>query len=85
MNYPFPADIRARIELQIRSGLFSSEDEVLRKAMGILEANQNAFREARDSVEVAEMEIAIGKVARFSLQTTKDAVRERLSSHGIDD
>ena len=43
MPYPFPPDVGQRVQSKIASGLYPSEDEVLRAAMGALEREHDDF------------------------------------------
>jgi len=85
MPYPFPSDIQQRVQAQLASGQFNSEDEVLREAMATLESRQRGVEELRRMVREADNNIAAGRVGLFDAEETKRAVRERLSRQGIVD
>jgi putative addiction module CopG family antidote len=79
MSYPFPLDIQQRVQAQLASGHFKSEDEVLREAMATLESRQRGLEQLRQMVREADNDIAAGRVGLFDAEETKRAVRERLS------
>lgn len=85
MPYPFPSDIQQRVQAQIASGDFVSEDDVLREAIATLEARQRGLTQLRQMVAEAEQDVVAGRVAPFDVQETKQAVRERLAQQGITD
>lgn len=83
MPYKFPPDIDERVKAQIASGQFVTEDDVLREAISTLESRQRGLKAIQDMVRVADDEIAAGKVGPFNAEQTKQAVRQRLEEHGI--
>lgn len=83
MPYPFPLDIQQRVQAQLASGHFKSEDEVLREAMATLESRQRGLEQLRQMVREADNDIAAGRVGLFDAEESKRAVRERLSQQGI--
>lgn len=85
MNYPLPADIQHRIQAQLATGTFASEDDVLREAMEALERRQRGLKQLREMVAVAEDDVAAGRVGTFDREDIKRAVRERLAEKGITD
>jgi putative addiction module CopG family antidote len=82
--YQFPPDIERRVQAQIETGQFDTEDDVLREAIGTLEKRQRGLQELRDMVREADADIAAGRVGPFDADKTKDAVRLRLQARGID-
>lgn len=85
MPYQISHDLAQRIQAQIASGQFTSEEEVLREAMDSLERRQRGLEQLRQQVQEAEADIAAGRVAPFDAEQTKRNVRERLRQEGITD
>ena len=85
MPYQIPPDLEQRIQAQLTSGQFTSEDDVLREAMDSLERRQRGLEQLRQQVKEAEADIAAGRVGPFDAEQTKRNVRERLSQEGITD
>lgn len=83
MQYPFPKDLRLRIEAQLALGLFSNEDDVIREAIDMLEKQQQGLKQLHQMIQTAEVEIMAGDVDLFSAEATKDAVRQRLLQDGV--
>ena len=83
MSYPFPTDIYQRVRAQIKTGLFESEDDVIREAIGTLEKRQHGLERIRVMVREADLDIAGGRIAPFDADETKRIVRHRLADHGI--
>jgi len=85
MPYQIPPDLEQRIQAQISSGQFVSEEDVLREAMDSLERRQRGLEQLRQQVQEAEADIAAGRVGPFDAEQTKLNVRERLRQEGITD
>ena len=85
MHYQFPSDIQQRVQAQIETGPFETEDDVLREAIDTLERRQHGLRKLQEMVREADEDIAAGRVGPFDADKTKAAVRERLQSQGIKD
>jgi antitoxin ParD1/3/4 len=85
MPYQIPSDLEQRIQAQIASGQFTSEDDVLREAMDSLERRQRGLEQLRQQVQEADADIVAGRVGPFDAEQTKRNVRERLSQEGITD
>ncbi len=85
MQYDFPSDIQQRVQAQMESGSFETEDDVLREAISTLERRQRGLRKLQDMVREADEDIAAGRVGSFDADETKAAVRERLKAQGIKD
>jgi antitoxin ParD1/3/4 len=85
MNYPLPPDLLQRIEAQLASGGFASEEDVLREAIEALERRQCGLQKLREMVAVAEEDVAAGRVGKFDRSEIKRDVRDRLAERGITD
>ena len=85
MPYPFPPDLQQRIEAQIASGQFATEDDVLREAMATLEKRQTGLEQLRRMVRQADEDIDAARIGPFDAGESKRAVRERLRERGITD
>ena len=83
MTYPFPSDIASRIQSQLVSGRFETEDDVLREAMDALEKRQRGLEQIRSDVEVADRDIAAGRIGTFDAEASKLAVRQRLAENRV--
>ena len=83
MPCQLPSDLEERVQAQLASGLFETEDEVLRAAIDTLEKRQRGLRVLRDMVREADDDIAAGRVGAFDPDETKRAVNKRLQAHGI--
>ena len=83
MPYPFPTDIYQRVRAQIETGLFESEDDVIREAIDTLEKRQRGLERIRAMVREADLDIAAGRIAPFDADESKRIVRQRLADYGI--
>ena len=83
MNNSLPPDIQQRIDAQLASGSFGSEEDVLREALASLERRQHGLAQLREMVAVAEADVTAGRVAPFDRENIKRDVRERLQQRGI--
>ena len=54
MPYPFPSDVGQRLHSKNASGLYQSEDDVLRAAMSTLEREHDDFTAIQAGVEDME-------------------------------
>jgi antitoxin ParD1/3/4 len=79
-----PPDIQQRIEAQVASGVFATEEDVLREALDVLESRQRSFKALREMVDVAEEDVAAGRVGIFDREDINRDVRGRMADHGID-
>ena len=82
MSSSLPGDIQQRIDAQIASGSFATEEEVLREALESLERRQRGLAQLRESVAVAEAEVASGKIGLFDREDIKRDIRDRLAARG---
>ncbi len=82
MSSSLPGDIQQRIDAQIASGSFATEEEVLREALESLERRQRGLAQLRESVAVAEAEVASGKIGFFDREEIKRDIRDRLAARG---
>ena len=83
MSHSLPTDIQQRIEAQLATGAFSTEEDVLRVALEALERRQNGLAELRAMVAVAEDDVAAGRIAAFNRDDIKQDVQARLAQRGI--
>ena len=83
MNQSLPTDIQQRIDAQLASGGFANEEEVLREALESLERRQSGLRQLREIVEVAEADVAAGRVRKIDREAVKRDVLNRLAGEGI--
>ena len=83
MGSSLPGDIQQRIDAQLASGSFATEEEVLREALEALERRQRGLAQLRESVATAETEFAAGKIGLFDRDEVKRDVRDRLAARGI--
>ena len=79
MSYQISPDIEARLQAQISTGRFSSEEEVLREALDVLEKRQRGLEELQALVSEAEADVIAGRIGTFDVEKTLDAVRLRQS------
>jgi putative addiction module CopG family antidote len=79
MIEPLPADLQHRIQAQLATGAFSSEEEVLREAIESLERRQRGLNQLREMVASAEDDVAVGRVGVFDRDGIKRDVRARLA------
>ena len=54
MSYPFPPDIAARIEVQLSSGEYASEDDLLREALDSLAEQKADLAAVREAIELMD-------------------------------
>jgi Arc/MetJ-type ribon-helix-helix transcriptional regulator len=85
MAYSFPPDIAQRMQAQMMTGQFLTEDDVLREAIDALERRQQSLRTLQAMVREADEDISAGRVGTFDADETKRAVRMRLAQHGVTD
>lgn len=85
MNLSLPADIADRIQAQLATGEFKSEEEVLREALDTLERRQESLARLKEIVAEAEADIAAGRVGPFDREALKQQVRAELAAKGIVD
>ena len=85
MPLELPPDLEDRIRSQIESGQFETEEDVVREALDSLEKRQRGLSELREMIQVADADVAAGRVGPFNAEETKQAVRQRLRQHGITD
>ncbi len=85
MTSALPADIAARIQAQLATGEFASEEQVLREALETLERRQQSLARLKQMVAEAEADVAAGRVGTFDVDDIMRDVRERLAREGITD
>lgn len=85
MTSPLPADIQHRIDAQLATGAFASEEEVLREAIEALERRQRSLDHLRAMMAIAEDDVAAGRVGIFDRDEIKGDVRARLAERGVTD
>jgi putative addiction module CopG family antidote len=78
MGYQFPPDIQERVQAQIASGVFQSEDEVLREAIETLEHRQRGLAELQAMVREADADVEAGRVGYFDVSQTMARVNARV-------
>jgi putative addiction module CopG family antidote len=78
MAYQIPADVNARVQLQLASGEFESADAVLREALDALERRQKSLQRLQAMVREAEEDIEAGRVGPFNVEETMRAVMNRV-------
>ncbi len=83
MNHSLPTDIQQRINAQIATGAFTSDDDVLRDALDALERRQNGLAKLRSMVAEAEEDVAAGRTGSFDRAAIKRDVREQLAKRGM--
>ena len=79
MTYQIPPDLEVRVQAQISTGQFASEEEVLHEALDALEKRQRGLEELQAMTREAEGDIIAGRVDAFDVDKTLDAVRQRVS------
>lgn len=85
MDFLISPGLLQRIQAQIASGQFRTEEDVLREAMDTLERRQNGLEELRRKVQEADADLTAGRAGPFDARQTKLAVREQLRAQGITD
>lgn len=83
MNNSLPPDIQQRVDAQLASGSFGSEEDVLREALAALERRQHGLAKLREMGAVAEADVTAGRVAPFDREDVKRDIHERLQKRGI--
>lgn len=83
MNPSLPVDIQQRIDAQLASGVFASQEDVLREALKSLERRQRGLQQLREMVAVAEADVAASKIGEFDREAIKRDIRKRLMENGI--
>lgn len=85
MSYVLPPDIQERVRLQVESGDFACEADVLREAITELERRQEYFLKLKEMVAEADEAIANGQIGVVDREEIKREVRQRLAAQGITD
>ena len=85
MNNSLPADIQHRIDAQLASGAFASEEDVLREAIDSLERRQRGLAQLRDMIATAEEDVAAGRLGTFDRDSIKRDIRDQLAQQGVRD
>lgn len=91
MPYEFPADIRDRLQAQIVSGGYASEEEVIRDALDALEAADDIKIEEdklfrwTELNRLAELQSQQGQTKPLDDERFLSRIRERLEKEGIID
>jgi putative addiction module CopG family antidote len=83
MSNSLPPDIQQRIDAQLASGLFGSEEDVMREALASLERRQHGLAKVRAMVAVAEGEVTAGRVGPFDRDDIKRDIHNRLQERGV--
>lgn len=83
MTYPLPADLQIRIQAQLASGDFTTEEEVLREAIEALERRQRGLAKLRQLVSSAHEDVVAGRIGTYDRESIKRDVRAQLSEQGI--
>lgn len=83
MPLEISTDIQQRVEAQLATGAFQSEEEVLREAMDSLERRQRDLAELQAMVREAEEDVAAGRVGPFNVAETMARIYKRLSPSEI--
>jgi len=79
MSYQISTDLESRVQAQILSGKFASEEEVLREALDTLEGRQQGLERLQAMVREAEEDLIAGRVGPLDVGQTIDAIRVRLA------
>jgi len=79
------ADLEQRIQAQITSGQFRTEEDVVREALDSLERRQVSLGSLQQLVQGAEADVQAGRIGSFDVEQTKRAVRNRLRTQGVND
>ncbi len=77
MQYAFPPDVRALVDAHLASGQFSSEDAILREALGALERRRRGLDELRQMIAEADDDIDSGRVGEFDIDATMARIESR--------
>jgi Arc/MetJ-type ribon-helix-helix transcriptional regulator len=85
MTGPLPADLQRRIDAQLATGAFKSEEDVMREAIETLERRQRGLEQLRAMIAIAEEDVANGRVGPFDRDAMKRDIRARLLREGITD
>ena len=85
MALQLSAELELRIQAQVASGQFSTEEDVVREALDTLERQQFSLRALQQRVQEAEADVQAGRIGPFDAEQTKRAVRERLRSKSVTD
>jgi antitoxin ParD1/3/4 len=80
MTHQLSADVSARIQAQIATGHFASEDDVIRQALDALECRERGLESLRALVREAEEDVVAGRVGTFQVEQTINAIQSRLAN-----
>jgi len=80
MAYQLPADVDARVQAQLATGIFPTADDVLREALDSLERRQQSLQRLQAMVREAEEDVAAGRVGCFDAEATMRAVMARVEA-----
>jgi Arc/MetJ-type ribon-helix-helix transcriptional regulator len=78
MSLSLPADLQARVDAQIATGLFQNEEHVLREALATLE-QRKWISKLRAMVAEADQDVAVGRIGPFDIDATMSRIEARLS------
>ena len=81
MAYQLPADVDARVQAQLATGIFPTADDVLREALESLERRQHSLQWLQAMVREAEEDVAAGRVGYFDADATMRAVMARSTAY----
>ncbi len=80
MTHQLSADVSARIQAQIATGHFESEDDLIRQALDALERRERGLESLRALVREAEEDVVAGRVGTFHVEQTISAIQSRLAN-----
>jgi putative addiction module CopG family antidote len=66
MTHRLSAEVSARIQAQIATGHFDSEDDLIRQALDALERRERGLESLRALVREAEEDVVAGRVGLFT-------------------
>ena len=69
MNQPLTSQQRERIDQKVQSGLYGSRDEVLDKALDLLDEYDEELAGMRENVRIAEEQVRNGQYTDYSDET----------------
>lgn len=82
MGYPFPPDIEKAIRRKLESGVYPSEDEVLREALKALDEREYAVSE-EDPVAIDGIRRGLADMKAGRSQRLEDFDKEFRAKHNI--
>lgn len=85
MNSSLPTDIQQRINAQLASGVFASQEDVLREALTTLERRQLGLQKLQAMVDEAEADVVANRLGHFDRDDIKRDIRQWMAKQGIID